>query len=160
MIGVIWVRMGRPRILSDQQRLEHRRDKNRRYREANRDKIRDLNRKRARKGYEENPERSKECTKRYRAANPEKLFETQLRKYGITPGQYRDRLAAQEGKCAICKTETPGGHGRFHVDHDHATGEFRGILCHRCNVGLGYMKDDPVILQGAISYLAKGSNGE
>ena len=63
-------------------------------------------------------------------------------------------LAKQNGQCAICATTDPGcGHKHFCVDHDHKTGEVRGLLCMRCNKGLGLFKDDPVITQLATNYL-------
>lgn len=79
-------------------------------------------------------------------------------KYGITVEDY-DRMAlAQNGRCAVCGGP-PVGRGtkndRFHVDHDHATGQVRGLLCFRCNNGLGYMRDSPEILEAAIRYLQR-----
>lgn len=73
--------------------------------------------------------------------------------YGLTPDQYDELLASQEGRCAICRTETPGGKGGWHVDHDHATGKVRGLLCDNCNNGLGRFADDPIRIQRAIDYL-------
>jgi hypothetical protein len=82
-----------------------------------------------------------------------------LHKYGLTIEQYQARLAAQNGKCAICgKPPTPGGiksASRLHVDHDHATKVNRGLLCSRCNPGLGYFQNDPALLQAAIDYLRR-----
>ncbi|MEV4708088.1 endonuclease VII domain-containing protein [Actinoplanes sp. NPDC049316] len=52
------------------------------------------------------------------------------------------------GVCAIC-----GGDDPQHLDHDHRTGEVRGILCFNCNGGLGQFRDDPVLLADAIAYL-------
>ena len=67
-------------------------------------------------------------------------------------------LAAQKGKCAICGTKRPGGHGIWHTDHCHTTKRIRGVLCSLCNTGLGHFKDDPKILAAAIRYLKqKGS---
>ena len=57
------------------------------------------------------------------------------------------------GLCAICGTDTPGGRGGFHLDHDHATGRARGILCNLCNISLGRFKDDPELLAKAYGYL-------
>jgi hypothetical protein len=74
---------------------------------------------------------------------------------GFTPDMYEERLKEQGYVCAICKTDTPGGKGQFHADHDHNTLQPRGVLCHNCNVGLGNLKDNPAILQAAIDYLKK-----
>jgi hypothetical protein len=75
-------------------------------------------------------------------------------RYGITSDDYDRMLAEQGGCCAICQTDKPGGKARaWSVDHCHSTNKVRGLLCHRCNVGLGYFKDDPVRMARAISYL-------
>jgi predicted nucleic acid-binding Zn ribbon protein len=73
--------------------------------------------------------------------------------YGLTPEQYEAMLAEQEGRCAICRTDDAGGKGGWHVDHDHATGSVRALLCHHCNLGLGNFRDDPVQLRSAADYL-------
>lgn len=77
------------------------------------------------------------------------------RKYGITLDQYDNILESQGGVCAICGTDTPGGKGRFHVDHDHKTGKIRGLLCVKCNLTLGGVSDNINILVNAIKYLSK-----
>lgn len=67
--------------------------------------------------------------------------------YGLSPEEYRAMYEAQEGRCAICETpasETAGKGKRLQVDHCHASGKVRGLLCDRCNRGLGSFKDDPV----------------
>ena len=74
-------------------------------------------------------------------------------KYNITPEQYEALLVSQDYKCAICRTDKPGGRGRFHVDHDHETGQVRGLLCYSCNTSLGGFKDDPSITDAATNYL-------
>lgn len=77
-----------------------------------------------------------------------------LRKYGITPERYDELLAEQGGGCGICGAlpETQQ-HGVLPVDHDHATGEVRGLLCSSCNNGLGRFHDDADLLRAAIAYL-------
>jgi hypothetical protein len=75
--------------------------------------------------------------------------------YGLTIEQYDFILESQGNCCAICKTDTPNGKGRFHVDHDHATNEVRGLLCHHCNLALGNFKDNVSTLLSAIEYLNK-----
>jgi hypothetical protein len=73
--------------------------------------------------------------------------------YGITLSDFDSMLDAQKGRCAICLTDTPGGKGRFHIDHDHDSGKVRGLLCTNCNLGIGNMKDSPAILLAAMKYL-------
>lgn len=76
------------------------------------------------------------------------------RMYGITIDDYERMLRAQNGQCAICGSSNPGGgYKNFAVDHNHTTGEVRGLLCTRCNRGLGLFKDDPVLTQLATNYL-------
>lgn len=74
--------------------------------------------------------------------------------YGITPEQYAALLAAQDGLCAICRTDAWPGKGP-HVDHAHDTGRVRGILCGGCNNGLGRFADDPARLRAAAEYLER-----
>ncbi len=73
--------------------------------------------------------------------------------YGITLEQYNELLLKQNGSCAICKT-TSIKRKSFDVDHCHKTNIVRGLLCHSCNVGLGFFKDDIYILTEAIKYLS------
>lgn len=73
--------------------------------------------------------------------------------YGIGAGDYAAIYEAQGGRCAICQRAT-GKTKRLAVDHDHKTGEVRGLLCGPCNRGvLGHLRDDPEALQRAITYL-------
>lgn len=78
--------------------------------------------------------------------------------YGITVEEYEALLAAQDGKCAVegC-TAIPEEqrYGWFVVDHDHATGTVRGLLCNLHNVGLGAFHDDPSSLRAAADYLER-----
>ena len=77
--------------------------------------------------------------------------------YGVTQEWYDEQLSKQQGGCAICGTTDTGYHPNFHVDHCHATGNVRGLLCSNCNTSLGKFKDDKEILQKAIDYLEKCS---
>jgi hypothetical protein len=80
------------------------------------------------------------------------------KKYGITPAQYDDMFDAQEGKCAICTRHQLEFKRRFDVDHNHDTGEVRGLLCHDCNRALGFLKDSPKNAEAALDYLnSRGS---
>ena len=73
--------------------------------------------------------------------------------YGISAEQYDQLWQSQDGRCAICRTDTPGGRGGFHVDHCHVSGAVRGLLCNNCNQGLGKFADDPDRLRTAANYL-------
>jgi hypothetical protein len=82
-----------------------------------------------------------------------------LKKYGIDEAIYEAMVAAQDGKCAICNLpETSKRCGvvlRLAVDHDHVTGGVRGLLCHRCNRGIGSLGENLESLQRAIDYLIR-----
>jgi hypothetical protein len=69
-------------------------------------------------------------------------------RYGLTRAAFQELWKEQSGKCAICLTRPAA-----HVDHDHATGRVRGLLCFNCNGGLGHFGDDPMRLAVAIAYL-------
>ena len=71
------------------------------------------------------------------------------RRYGITAAEADYLLERQGGLCAICKSAPAA-----HVDHDHATGAVRAILCFNCNGGLGQFKDNPEALHAAAYYVA------
>jgi hypothetical protein len=80
--------------------------------------------------------------------------------YNVTADQYARINEAQGGVCAICKkpndtTRTK----RLFVDHNHTTGRLRALLCHSCNAGLGYFREDPTLFLRAIAYL-KAFEGE
>ena len=83
-----------------------------------------------------------------------------LRTYGITDEWLQVTLESQGGRCAICRTNDPTSGTRKHaltwaIDHDHATGVARGLLCHRCNLAIGQFDDDPDLLRAAIAYLER-----
>lgn len=74
-----------------------------------------------------------------------------VQKYGLTLEGYEVLLNAQGGRCAICRGVDVGR--SLAVDHDHATGRVRGLLCVTCNTGLGSFKDDTQLLELAKLYL-------
>lgn len=76
--------------------------------------------------------------------------------YGITPQAFSDLLEGQGGVCAICGTSEWNGVGnKPHVDHDHETGNIRGLLCGNCNHALGFIRDNPAIALAMAEYLKK-----
>lgn len=79
------------------------------------------------------------------------------KKYGLTPAQVDEMFEKQGGRCAICGTDRPTKKGSkpFVIDHDHATGVVRALLCHSCNFGIGNLGDDPNRLMAAAEYIWK-----
>jgi hypothetical protein len=73
-------------------------------------------------------------------------------RYGITEEDYNLMLENQNNCCAICKKESDI---KLSVDHCHQSGAVRGLLCKKCNLGLGYFKDDTTTIKEAIKYLNK-----
>jgi hypothetical protein len=83
------------------------------------------------------------------------MREARLRRcYGITLAEEAALIAAQDGLCAICRNAFSSPKDR-HVDHCHLLGTVRGILCGKCNSGLGFFRDNEALLQRAIVYLQK-----
>lgn len=75
-----------------------------------------------------------------------------LKKYKITLSEYEDLSKNQSGLCAICKKICISGR-RLSVDHNHETSKVRGLLCMKCNRGLGLFNDNILLLESAINYL-------
>lgn len=82
------------------------------------------------------------CRSRYRSDN------CRGRHRGVISDEALRHLKMTSKECAICDAVEP-----LVVDHDHKTGAVRGMLCNRCNCGLGYFKDDPSLLEMAANYL-------
>ncbi|WP_189951267.1 endonuclease VII domain-containing protein [Streptomyces roseolus] len=87
--------------------------------------------------------------KERKAANHEKRVQET---YGLEAGEYARLYKFQGGLCALCRRAT-GASRRLSVDHDHATGEVRGLLCRPCNSLLGHARDKLAFFRRCISYL-------
>jgi len=90
----------------------------------------------------------------WRAANPERHKASERagylkRTYSLTLGKYNKILLSQDSKCPGCG-KLPE---KFDIDRDHITNKVRGLLCHCCNVTLGYAYDNPEILRNLAKYL-------
>lgn len=72
-------------------------------------------------------------------------------KYGLSEDQYQEMLSKQNNLCAICSK--PHTRRNFNVDHCHSTGKIRGLLCDKCNLGIGLFNDDPNLLDKIKEYL-------
>lgn len=126
---------------------------------------------RAKQWYSHNRQHVLARVKAWQQANPERVKETRdasrprrraidrdarlRRVFGLSSDQYEAMLADQGGGCALCgRTPLPGR--SLHVDHHHETGVVRGLLCFRCNAGIGQFREDKLRLADAIVYLARG----
>lgn len=101
-------------------------------------------------------ERCKDCrAEHYKSTGyADKAYENRIkRQYNLSLDELKWFEEQQEGCCAICKDNTP----KLFVDHDHMTGEVRGLLCHYCNTGIGLFMDNPDRLKSAIQYLTEGT---
>jgi hypothetical protein len=78
------------------------------------------------------------------------------RQFGVTHDEFLAMFDAQGGACAICGNGNDGVR-QLSIDHDHATGQVRGLLCDRCNPMLGYARDSIAVLEAAIEYLKRNS---
>jgi hypothetical protein len=79
-----------------------------------------------------------------------------LRRYGLTPADYVRMLADQDDCCAICGAEFLFDVGVTYapnIDHCHVTGRVRGLLCGKCNRGIGMLRDDATLLRNALEYI-------
>jgi hypothetical protein len=92
-------------------------------------------------------QRAKDSGKPYEYARKSHLMRT----YGLTVERWEEIFESQGSSCAICKARETSLH--WCVDHDHETGEVRGILCSPCNVLIGMAKDHPQVLDDAKEYL-------
>ena len=70
--------------------------------------------------------------------------------FNLSPDEYKKELESKGGVCAICKNECTRA---LAVDHNHITGQVRGLLCNKCNRGIGYLSDSIDLLQASIDYL-------
>jgi hypothetical protein len=108
--------------------------------------------------YQANQERIKSQKKEYRARcgivyDNQRRYANHLKQnFGLTVQDFNRLSKLQNGCCAICGEQPKR---KLHVDHCHTTGKIRGLLCQRCNMGLGNFCDSPELLVKAIAYLGK-----
>ncbi len=101
---------------------------------------------------QENKDHLNAYRREYRKGREAEAREGHLkRKFGLTQADYDELLARQGGGCRICGKRP--GKISLHVDHDHETGEIRGLLCVGCNNALGQFHDEPRLLLRAVDYV-------
>lgn len=103
---------------------------------------------RARAKREANPEPSRQATRR-----------SKYKRIGVDPVLAEAARRNHDGKCACCGCSSPGGKGLWNVDHDHATGRIRGVLCFQCNIGIGKLGDTLEGVLRAVRYLTGPQGG-
>lgn len=98
-----------------------------------------------------NREKVREYARQQYKNNPDRERNNRLkREYGISLDDYQRMYKEQGGVCAVCGSSSEKN---FHVDHNHKTGEVRGLLCDKCNKALGFVKDDLNIIKRLKRYL-------
>ena len=130
----------------------------RRYYLASRDRILA----RAKEWAKANPEKIRERYQAWKARHPLTRKAYQLKhNYNMSLEEHKEKLSEQGGVCAICgHLPTMGRWKILLVDHNHATGEVRGLLCHDCNIGIGNLKDNAARLRAAATYIERYATQE
>jgi hypothetical protein len=111
------------------------------------------------KHYWSNREKRLANQSEWRKRNPDKVKHfaenKRLRTYGLTRESHLEMLKSQGFSCAICKEPQSSNKRKLHIDHDHETGNVRGLLCSRCNTGIGQLRHDLELIESAFKYLSK-----
>lgn len=126
----------------------------RKHYEKNLERIRERARIAAAKRRAADPDGEREKQRAWRAANPHKSRAHQVKiKYKLSMEQVEALFDKQGQCCAVCKSTERGPVRNWPIDHDHATGEVRGILCQSCNIVLHAGRDTEEFLQKLIEYV-------
>ena len=156
----------------DTRTTEERREQKREWYQRNRDKIlahyatQSEKRNETSRVWDQNhPERKQERLRKFRASEAGKdkakhdSFLRRFREHGLTLDEYHALVERQNFLCAVCLEEPQvtygGSHDGFHIDHDHKTERVRGLLCDKCNVAIGMLRDSPEFARSAASYLER-----
>ena len=136
------------------------RERSRKYREANREVALERTRVWRQKHPEykqPNTDQRRVLKKEWRKANPDRVKAHRIKNtYGVTQEEVETMMQKQSNSCLICGRDF--GEIQRCIDHDHDTGKVRGLLCHRCNLGLAFL-EDLTWMAFATQYL-KGINNE
>jgi hypothetical protein len=142
------------------------------YREKNKDRIAQYEREWRKKNAEKIAKKksdwyfnNKDVRKEYLDKNKERFKEVRqihnkklkFKGYNITEEQYLEMFNNQNGCCVICGTPQNELKCALHIDHNHETGKIRGLLCMKCNRGIGYFNDNIEKMKNAIDYIIKNN---
>jgi hypothetical protein len=129
----------RERYWGDPDFRRRRQEESRRYQAAHAEEINAKKRER----FKTDPE--------YRESKRAQNLRSSCKRYGISDEDYEAMLLRQGGACGICRRKP--GKRRLDVDHCHVTGQVRGLLCRKCNSGIGFYGDDARLTREAAAYL-------
>jgi len=118
------------------QQLERRRESVRKYRKTDKAQLK---------------ARLREATPQYKQVRYDRWLKSRFGSYAVTVRAIFAR--AQNNQCKICGVPEIKLNQRLHLDHNHSTGQMRGLLCKKCNSLLGFVNDNPIILKAALGYL-------
>ena len=122
------------------------------YYEKNSETVKATSKKTRLRGLEENPNFYKEKHLRYKG-------DQYYSRYGITQEDYDTLYNSQHGCCGICGVHQSKLKKTLHVDHCHDSLEIRGLLCQKCNAGIGMLGDTVESVSKALTYLRSGRFG-
>jgi hypothetical protein len=99
----------------------------------------------------------KNASQRWRARHPDRHEATKRKSAaiskGLDPEEVKEYFDNHNGLCDICGCPPSRGNKNLCLEHDHETGEFRGLVCSECNTGMGMFKDNLDLLEKAIDFL-------
>lgn len=119
---------------------------NKRWQEENRPRMREIQK----DHYDRNS--ATICERKRELYEPDKKYARKLiREYGIDIAEYERLFEKQKGRCKLCR----GSFKKLCVDHCHDTGKVRGLLCRKCNTGIGMLGDNADVCERAAKYLRR-----
>lgn len=105
-----------------------------------------------------NPDKTRKDKRDLKRKHSEQYYRVRLLKeYNLTPEAYTELLLKQACACAVCFVPTSELTYKLYVDHDHVTGKVRGLLCQKCNSGIGMLQDTLTVVESAVEYLKRAA---
>lgn len=134
-------------------RVEEQRQYHKEYRQREKARLKAL--RQTPEGLKRHRETQRALRAKYAQLSPIERRARDLSKYGIDITVFQTFWDSQDGKCSICERALMLTSRGCHVDHDHKSGQVRGLLCHGCNTSLGHLKDSVDNLLRAVAYLQR-----
>lgn len=142
-------------MITLEEKRQKQREATKRWYHKNKDHARNIAMKSYYKNHDDNIKRARDWKKNH----PDSIRNSTLKQYGLDIQTFEDLAESQHHLCAICNgPQSDKRQSTLDVDHCHKSNRVRGLLCRRCNLLIGYAKDDPVLLDKAASYLRKSND--